>query len=190
MVGEVVAFTSGQRIPLVMFVPEVFMAWETAMFAVTPLNAVPAASTADTVTVSPEEPVRAKVKRMLSVLCAETHKERLLQTTNKNRRSRFFIRIGFRNLRTKGIEHKKNTMTQNNATRHVYNAPCKCKTFPNITTSFSFKKRPLRNPQNLRVPESAKSASPQIFKICEICEICERLKTRRETPREKHTKIG
>ena len=115
MVGEVVAFTSGQRIPLVMFVPEVFMAWETAMFAVTPLNAVPAASTADTVTVSPEEPVRAKVKRMLSVLCAETPKKRLLQTTNRNRRSRFFIRIGFRNLRTKGIEHKKNTMTQNNA---------------------------------------------------------------------------
>ena len=158
MVGEVVAFTSGQRIPLVMFVPEVFMAWETAMFAVTPLNAVPAASTADTVTVSPVEPVRAKVKRMLSVLCAETHKKRLLQTTNRNRRSRFFIRIGFRNLRTKGIEHKKNTMTQNNDTRPVYNAPCKCKTFPNITTSFSFKKRPLRNPQKLRVPESAKSA--------------------------------
>ena len=91
MVGEVVAFTSGQRIPLVMFVPEVFMAWETAMFAVTPLNAVPAASTADTVTVSPEEPVRAKVKRMLSVLCAERTRQTVLKTPNTKKRKSFFI---------------------------------------------------------------------------------------------------
>ena len=72
MVGEVLPLALGQRMPEVMFVPEVFMSWERPRVPVVPLTACPARSLTLTATDAPFAPVRLKVTLNPDGVCARS----------------------------------------------------------------------------------------------------------------------